>query len=122
MGLAFSNADASWSYSGFNNFRRKLAKEVGIDWDKFTGDFIGRREPDETEIQKLLDLKDPIALFLNHSDCDGELTPTECLKIAPRLLTLIARWPTADYDYIMATRLAVGMLDCSMRNISMEFC
>lgn len=46
MGLNFSHCEAQWSYSGFHCFRKRLAKEVGIDLDEMQG---FRRKPPEGE-------------------------------------------------------------------------
>jgi len=69
MGLNFSistrSSNAAWSYSGFGNFRRKLAEEIRIDLNAMEG-FGGKTKWDT--------VKDPIKYLLNHSDCDGHLT------------------------------------------------
>jgi len=100
MGLNFSHAEASWSYSGFDEFRHRLALEAGIDlymMDGFGGDI-----PFDS-------VEDPIKPLLDHSDCDGELTPEECSTIAPRLRELVSNWFDDDYDKTNASRLAYGM-------------
>jgi len=37
MGLGFSHGDVSWSYGGFRHFRRKLARDIGINIDQMEG-------------------------------------------------------------------------------------
>lgn len=37
MGLGFSHGGVSWSYGGFGNFRRKLAREIGVNIDQMSG-------------------------------------------------------------------------------------
>jgi hypothetical protein len=56
-------------------------------------------------------VNDDLIPLLNHSDCDGELSPDECSKIAPRLRAVVAPWPE-DYDKINALKLADGMEWC----------
>jgi hypothetical protein len=102
MGLDFSHTDARWSYSGFHEFRRRLARELGIDLDKMDG-FVDRNG---LSWDKIID---PIKPFLNHSDCDGELSVRECRMVALRLRVLIADWPDDDYDKRNALLLAEGM-------------
>jgi hypothetical protein len=54
-------------------------------------------------------IADPIVPLLDHSDCDGELTPGHCKQVAPRLRELVANWPEEDYDKRRALELADGM-------------
>lgn len=111
MGLDFSHGAANWSYGGFSRFREKLGKEIGIELritDYFDGTFW------ET-------VTDPITPLLNHSDCDGELTPSECAEVAPRLRELIAKWKDDDYDKIQALELADSMEECAKNNENLIF-
>lgn len=90
---------ASWSYSGFMAFRVKLAKEIGINLREMVG-FDGNT-PWTSD--------DPIIPLLNHSDCDGELSPEECKAAGPRLRALVMDWDEDDYDRMQALHLAAGM-------------
>lgn len=109
MGLDFSHTEAHWGYIGFNFFRTKLAAEAGIAlhcMDGFAADMLGRtyakvRISGEDEngnmgpigfqpVIKWSAVNDDIVPLLNHSDCDGELSPEECLKVAPRLRELVS--------------------------------
>ena len=112
MGLDFVGSEASWSYSSFGNFRRRLAKEIGIDLDNMVG-FGGKI--------KWNNIKDPIKDLLNHSDCDGHLTPTQCKKIAPRLIELVSKWEDIDFDKEAALLLAKGMTECAKAKKNLEF-
>lgn len=94
MGIGFSGTKASWSYSGFSHFRRRLI-------------------PDGQN--------DPIRIFLGHSDCDGELSPDECALIAPRIRYLIKDWDREDYDRKNATELADAMEECVIDNKPLIF-
>lgn len=100
MGLNFRHSNVCWGYSGFNLFRERLASEIGIDLRKMEG-FGGGGS--------WVNIIDPIVPFLNHSDCEGELTPSECLSVAPRLRQLIANWPNDDRDKSRASELADDM-------------
>jgi len=98
MGLDFDVAGgykgecARWGYSGFNRFRRAIASAAGINLDSMYG-FNGSESWDKFK-------DEPLVPLLNHSDCDGELTPEECAKVAPRLKELLAKLPdTPAYDY-----------------------
>lgn len=111
MGLDFSHSDAHWTYSGFNRFRIRLADMIGIDLMSMQG-FGGPDSWDEID--------DDIKLLLDHSDCDGLLTPDECALVAPRLRELVQDWDN-DYDKRMALELARGLEYCALNDLDMEF-
>jgi hypothetical protein len=113
MGLDFAQSDAHWSYGGFHQFRIKLAKEIGIDLESMQG--FGGDIP-------WINVNDPIEPFLNHSDCDGQLTDNECTDVGPRLIDLVKHWPEDDYNRQQALMLAEDMIDCAKRNHSLDFC
>lgn len=85
------------------SFRVALANEIGLDLKAMRGfgDFAEDGKPWDG-------LTDPICLLLNHSDCDGELTPEESKRVAPRLRELVADWPD-DRDKLNALTLADDM-------------
>ena len=116
MGLDFVGADAHWSYSSFNSFRHKLAKEVGIDLDEMDG-FGGRKS--------WARVKTPLKWLLNHSDCDGQITAKRCAKMAPILRGAVLQWVNLkehEYDLEQALELAEGMRECGRRNKPLIFC
>jgi hypothetical protein len=85
MGIDFSHTAAQWSYTGFGAFRRALALFEGINLDDMQG-FGGDRDWSTVATD--------LAPLLNHSDCDGEMTPDECRQVAPRLRQVIEElWP-----------------------------
>jgi hypothetical protein len=111
MGIDFSHTDAQWSYTGFGTFRRALALFEGFELDAMDG--FGGDQPWSA-------VHTDLAPLLNHSDCDGELTPTECRQVAPRLRVVIdelwpaelAVWeidPAAHFNRSSGLRLADGM-------------
>jgi hypothetical protein len=105
MGLGFSHGGASWSYSGFNHFRRLLAADIGIEIYDMQGYFTEEernaafkaireeREPEWPEKRPWSEIDDPLVPFFNHSDCDGGLTPEQCAAIGPRIKELVLKWP-----------------------------
>lgn len=111
MGLNFSNSDVQWAYSGFAQFRKRLAADIGINLEEMQG-FGGAREWDHTN--------DGIVPFLSHSDCDGELTPLEMSVVAPRLRTIVSKWEDC-YDKQRALELSEDMMDHILNNIPMQF-
>ncbi|MFE9432887.1 hypothetical protein [Streptomyces sp. NPDC006640] len=85
MGVGFSHTAAQWAYIGFGQFRRALALFEGIDLDAMVG-FGGARDWSTVHTD--------LAPLLDHSDCDGELTPAQCRQVAPRLRQVIDElWP-----------------------------
>ena len=89
MGLDTSHDAWHGSYSTFGEWRRIIASAAGFpplngmvgfggagNWNKVPGD------------KRLVPL-------LNHSDCDGEISPSDCAGIAASLQELIDRIP--DY-------------------------
>jgi hypothetical protein len=101
MGIDIYPGGAHWSYSGFHAFRKALAQEVGIDLDEMVG-FGGETPWPNSK-------KEPIVHLLNHSDCDGKMTPKQCRACAPRLRELISKWDIADYSTSSALKLVGGM-------------
>lgn len=111
MGLDLSVGNescGSWSYSGFNDFRRKLAEQVGIVLGNMEG-FHNFNYRDFTRFSDYMDaikldslapkiswetVDDPIKHLLSHSDCDGELDSSICGELADRLEEIIMNWPT----------------------------
>jgi hypothetical protein len=143
MGLDFSHTDAYWGYMGFMRFRTKLAAEAGIalncmecfawnhgeDKPYKSVKVYGHEEGSYSQgaivgiqpIIKWANVHDDIVPLLNHSDCDGELSPEECLKIAPRLRELVSAWDDDDRDKENALWLAEGMELAASRNEPLEF-
>ncbi len=90
MGLDFSHGNARFSYSGFNRFRTRVAAAIGVYLPAMEG---FRKEGVITDLFgvvpiKWSSVKDPLVPFLDHSDCDGSLTPDECRSVANRLREL----------------------------------
>ena len=104
-----------WSYSGFNRFRARLGKMIGIELRQMVGFGSDSTTPWDT-------VRDPIALLLNHSDCDGVLLPEECALVAPRLRELLSTLDATDYDVEHGTLLAQAMEDCVEHNFILQFC
>jgi hypothetical protein len=113
MGIDFAQSKAHWSYSGFNQFRGRLATQIGIDLNNMKG-FGGHASWTE--------ITDPIEPFLNHSDCDGQLSSDNCGKIGPRIIELVKNWPQESYDRQEALVLAEDMIKCFKRNHCLDFC
>jgi hypothetical protein len=119
MGINFrmqpsdTRSRASWSYSGFGEFRNELASLVGIELHAMEG-FGGELPWSSVK-------PDAINILLDHSDCDGKLTAEECRAIAPRLLELAPQLKDG-YDTRMAITLSTDMALCASRGEVLEFC
>src|SRR5688572_2354041 len=111
---------ASWSYTGFHVFRKRLAESIGLHYEEMEG--FGGSTPWGTAD------RDDLFPLLNHSDCDGELSPSECATVAPRLREVIAGWKVGlgdighDYDRRTGLALADMMDKCAKRNKPLVFC
>ncbi len=115
MGLYFDKSDAQWSYSGFNRFRARLAKEIGF--DLYDMDGFGGSTSWST-------IKDPLKPLLNHSDCDGSIGPGPMKKLAPRMIEIISKWQPQGYDHDRKAglMLARDMLVLAKQGKRLKFC
>ena len=117
MGIAFSHGEASWSYSGFHRFRKRIAESININLEEMEG-FTKNGKSWGT-------VNDDIKLLLNHSDCDGILTIFECEKIIPRLSQIINIWGNKedfyDYDKDRGIMLIEGMKKAIAENTDLRF-
>lgn len=68
---------AHWSYSGFGKFREALAIHEGFFLDDMAGFTKDGRSWDLVTT--------PLKPLLDHSDCDGEMSPEEASQVWPRL-------------------------------------
>lgn len=122
MGVAFcvnGKTYPNWSYSGFNSFRKQIAYYAGIPLLKMEGyselpyvfSFQGREAFDKYQAQlaeekknriKWETVNDPLVPFFTHSDCDGNFSPEECAKIAPRLREILETKMKEDVDNLIA--------------------
>lgn len=119
MGVDFSHCEAQWAYSGFGRFREAIAKHEGIDLTQMQG---FQRYGDERPRIDWDTITTPLKPLLDHSDCDGELTPEECAQVAPRLREVIeAVWPTDCYDRRSGLELVTGMEAAAAAGENLEF-
>lgn len=107
-----------WSYTGFNAFRRRLAEEEEFDLDSMDG-FGGDVGWDDV----ITDLKP----LLNHSDCDGDISPEDCATVTKRLREVVMAWPwdgklSTAHDQRAALALATCMEICATNGERLVFC
>lgn len=115
MGLDTSHNAWHGAYSAFMRWRIEIARCCGIPLELMEGFFeaktnqmvlaecagenakplielVGRNCPIKWDSLK----PDPLHVLLYHSDCDGEIAPTDCAKIADRLEQLLPKIPSGD--------------------------
>lgn len=115
MGLDTSHGAWHGAYSAFMRWRQEVARIADIPLELMEGFFgpqtnqmqlagyagknaepliemIGRNCPIAWESLR----PDPLHVLLSHSDCDGEIAPEDCAKIADRLEELLPQFPEGD--------------------------
>ncbi|MBT2477608.1 hypothetical protein [Streptomyces sp. ISL-94] len=122
MGIDFSHGEAQWSYSGFAQFRTAIATREGIDLNQMYG-YGGERSWDT--------ITSPLRPLLDHSDCDGNLSPADCTAIASHLHTVVEElWPATlqqdddpigTYHRQAGLALADGMEQAAEADEPLEF-
>lgn len=114
MGLDVSHGAYSASYSTFNNFREAVLKAYnGMNLFEFKGFEGVKRDGRKIEYKSLLledyVFSDGLLIFLNHSDCDGEISYTDCKIVADSLRFLIGKVQGYEHylkDFIDGCELA----------------
>lgn len=115
MGLDFSHTEAHWTYLHFSEFRKSLATFEGIDLPRMKG-YVADGQPWET-------VTTPLVPLLDHSDCDGELTPDQCTQVAARLREVVEElWPAPSVHRENGLLLADGMDAAAQAGEPLEFC
>ncbi len=80
MGLNCSHDAFDGAYSAFHRFRGAVCVAAGGVWDN-----EGQWEISED----IYNANAGLVEFLNHSDCDGEISPEMCVKVADDLEKLL---------------------------------
>ncbi|MET8080679.1 hypothetical protein [Streptomyces sp. NPDC005303] len=114
-----SSLDVSWSYGGFDAFRRRLAHAEGFTLSEMRG-FGGDRLWSEvsTVLEPLLDHPD---------DGGGDLTPAACRVILPRLEAIADDWAQGSSDPLLrrhvedARQLAGVLRICVEKRVPLIF-
>ena len=101
----------SFSYSGFDRFRNKLARAAGVLRGRMEG-FGGSKA--------WADVDDPLVPLFDHSDCEGEVSPADCARMAPRLRELAAELDE-EFHGNQALVLAVMMHEAAKQGLPLVF-
>ena len=111
MGLDISHDAFSGAYRAFNRFRQMVCFVLGGSFPphwQYNEDFtlkkdargdIRRREdldPNQVYFGDDLDETSGMYCFLMHSDCDGEISPEMCIKVADDLEALMPKIEAID--------------------------
>lgn len=105
MGLDTSHGAWSGAYSRFNRFRVAIGKAAGVKFpESFEDSFIEMPQDYQKTNPGLYE-------FFTHSDCDGEISPELCGKLAnemERILDRIAdpEWRERAQQWIAGCRCA----------------
>lgn len=107
MGLDCSHGAFRGAYSAFNRFRQAICYVIGGSWpphDKHNNLLWSQdKQPDEDSwyVGKgySQETHPGLFIFLSHSDCDGEISPEDCLKVANDLERLIPRLAELGADW-----------------------
>lgn len=115
MGLDTSHNAWHGPYSSFGDFRIALANQVGINLNEMQG--FGGKIPFDT-------INDDVKILLDHSDCDGEILPDDCTKLAVRLRGIMQTLPkeVGDWNtYAHCERFAKGCELAASKNEPLDF-
>jgi hypothetical protein len=122
MGLDTSHDCWHGSYSSFNDFRARIAADQGIDDLR---QFYKDHPSMDTKPYEEAGVDPRIIPLLNHSDCDGELSPIECREIALFLNEYMQRIEGKDlgakWHREEVNQFSTGAMKAWMQNEHVEF-
>ncbi|AWN03857.1 hypothetical protein PBI_PEREGRIN_17 [Rhodococcus phage Peregrin] len=118
---------AHWAYGSFHRFRTRLAEAEGIDLNQMEG--FQRPIGECARNSWTNDAGEDITIlrpFLDHSDCDGELSWQECEQVVDRLAEILNEWAKAsesefDHDVYEGRVLVTEMRACINHKEALEF-
>jgi len=117
MGVDINPGHACWAYGGFARFREALAEEEGLKLRSMEG-YGGELSWEHVNTT--------LAPLLNHSDCDGFLSPWDCKDMLPRLREIRHKWRDLGYvdrayDVGQMGQLIYGMEHCVEHRCAVVF-
>ncbi len=107
MGVGFSHGKAQWSYTGFSEFRRRLARAHGIELSVMQG------WDDGDAPWTIVD--SPLVPLLTASDEKSSIAASDCEACAAAIEGIVSTW-NEWYDSIdkeNGLKLADGMRQCA---------
>lgn len=115
----------SWSYSGFMRFRDRLLYGFGMNVHQLYESHsikLNAAQPLDGPWSKV-----PQGLYplINHSDCDGDLSPENCELVADAMEPIVRAWNAGEtdegYDRMMGLRMVSLMRIASQYSKRLEF-
>ena len=101
MGLDCSHDAFHGAYSAFNRFRQVVASAAGGSFPPHEEGFVEKYTREEGKLPNAdwwyvgdgmeAETHPGLRLFMMHSDCDGELSPAECVLVANDLESLLPK-------------------------------
>ena len=105
MGLDCSHDCWHGAYTAFNRWRMKIAELAGIPLPLMEG-YYGHHRVRDSDVPELCRpflpiswevlQEDPIHILLDHSDCEGRITWSDCGRLADRLEEFVLGMPEED--------------------------
>jgi len=134
MGLDVSHGAFSGAYSSFNRFRQAIAKVTGGSFPPHRADADGIVMDDDVWYWGdgfSESTHRGLFVLLSHSDCDGEISPEDCVKVADELESLLPQLDAIgdgsghilrDGGYGgVARKFIAGCREAAAANESLEF-
>ncbi len=114
MGVGLSHGKTQWSYGGFSEFRRRLARAHGIEISVMQG--WGDGDAPWTIVGS------PLVPLLAASDDKSSIAASDCEACATAIEEIVATWNEwFDFDdRSNGERLAAGMRECARLGIPLK--
>ena len=115
MGLNCTHGCFDGPYSYFNSFREWIANQIGVNLNVMEGFGISSGLPWDN-------VDHPIKPLLDHSDCDGELTPEQCDSIVKGGQMILDSIPGDWGEFAIRLQLFInGCRDAYEKGESVQF-
>ncbi len=118
MGLDTTHDAWHGPYGSFNQFRKWLASKIGINLDEYYGYGNGGTK-------KLSSIPNDLKYLFDHSDCDGDITPLRCKKIAKAIDEVLKKVKEDDvitnYQKTNAIQFRNGCLKAFKKKEKLQF-
>jgi hypothetical protein len=126
------STDVGFSYSGFNDFRHRIARSIGLK-DVYSWANGTREQKTDMYLSgryKEIESSHPIYPLIEHNDNEGDLGPDDCGQVGAYLKTLIPEWEKEldqeydkelEHDIEMGKKLADLMMQCHENNETLMF-